>query len=165
MRDTGGFTVIELIVVTAIAAILALLMMPSLAGYNTNAQVRALASLALVQARQAQMDALAEDQPVSWWIHGNGTQPQNWQAMTALSSATLLFTSVPASLDLTGCYRNTFEPNGTVIPAGPCEGPRGAVLACIDNAQASAPFALQVTIARVTSMVTVQQLTTLCPLI
>ena len=120
MRDTGGFTVIELIVVTAIAAILALLMMPSLAGYNTNAQVRALASLALVQARQAQMDALAEDQPVSWWIHGNGTQPQNWQAMTALSSATLLFTSVPASLDLTGCYRNTFEPNGTVVPAGPC---------------------------------------------
>jgi len=80
---------------------------------------------------------------------------------TCKTSFTIATGTVNPPIDLTGCYRNTFMPNGTVSEAGPCNG--NPVLACVDNGQASNPFALEITIADLTEQVSVKQLSGLCP--
>lgn len=160
MRSAYGYTFLELLVVTSIIGLAALLLMPALQGYQNNAQVRAQAALVVTQARQAESDAISEEQEITWWIYGNGTQPQSWVVRQGFG-ATISSVTVNPPLDLTGCYRNTFLPNGTVSPAGPCEG--NPVLACVDNGQHNAPYALEVTVANVTGQISVQQLSVLCP--
>jgi len=55
----AGYTAIELLVTSIITGIITALLMPSLQGHQTFAQVRVAASEAVAQFRQAQMYALA----------------------------------------------------------------------------------------------------------
>jgi len=170
-RDEAGYTYVELVVAAIIIGILILLVMPSLAGYNNNAQVRQLAAQALTQYREIEGMSVAEGQPVGWGVFGNCTRPcsESWQGTTG--GAQVFSTTVPAPLDLTGCYRDNFEPNGTLAVAGPCESNGAAwvngalIVACVDNGSAASPFALELTVVPGTGQVVVTQLTTLCPVI
>lgn len=160
MRSVRGFTVLELTIAVALMGLLATLMMPSLQGYQTNSQVRSLAALLVTEARHAESDATTQQQQITWWIYGNGGHPQSWVVRQGFNQ-TIATGTVNPPIDLTGCYRNTFMPNGTVSEAGPCNG--NPVLACVDNGQASNPFALEITIADLTEQVSVKQLSGLCP--
>jgi len=162
--NSRGYTALELAVAVALLALAAALMMPSLHGYDRNAQVRTLANQAVTQARQAETQAVALDTTLIWCVIGNGATPQAWQVTQECRTnhGLMLQTAVPKPLDLTGCYRNTFEPNGTDVP-GPC-GTGATILACIDNGETASPYAIELTVAS-TGQVAASALTTLCPLI
>jgi type II secretory pathway pseudopilin PulG len=164
----AGHTLIELTVATLFLGLLILLVMPSLQGYQSNAQVRSLAELAVSQYRQLETTAEAENTTISWSVYGNGSQsPQQWVARQ--NGSTLSSTTVPGTLDLTGCYLDFVRADGSVSMAGPCVGNPAAwvngalIVACVDNKSASAPFSLELTAYPATGQVVVRQIATLCP--
>ena len=170
-RLEAGFTFIEMLVVSMIVAIMVLLMMPSLQGYQSNAQVRELADQAVAQMRQAAQQAVGIDQQIGWWNFDGDNAPgcspaaDGWVVRTGTGTQESV-TCVPSNVGFVAqCYRGAFMPQGGFITPGVLCGGSGATInmICLDSTSPANPLAIEITVVVATGQIVQQQSVNGCP--
>jgi len=149
----AGHTLLEVVVVVLIMGLLAMTMMPALAGYQKNNSVRVAAEQALYQFRQAEMMALTEGQIIQVLFEpsdayaGAGWTGPGWEICAGICGnagvPVLYKTVLSPTLNVTAdCYRQRFFPQGFVNWCSSL--PAVIKIVCIDNQASPTPMAIEV---------------------
>jgi len=123
-NSESGHTLLEVVVSVLIMGLMVLTMMPAFAGYQTNNSVRAAAYQALSQFREAELMTETTGQPLyvlfemSDAYQAAGWTGPGWEICQVngcgAGSKVLFKTVLPPTVGLSGCYRETFEPQGFI---------------------------------------------------
>jgi len=160
-RREAGHTFIELAIGLAILGLLILIMMPSLQGYQANAQVRQLGEQVVAQLRAAETEAASTDQTLEWWACWD-CSPNYVKVTLAGTGATVSYTNLSAAkiaapLHITGtCYRGPISPQGPVnVASPPCGSVAGATfeLVCFDSNTPASPYGIEITVVIATGQI------------
>jgi type II secretory pathway pseudopilin PulG len=165
-RNEAGYTFIELAVSVIIIGLVLLIMMPSLQGYQTNAQIRETGATIVAQIRAAEVESQSMGEAMEWWACYDCSPPtfkitvpntgqvinsETLQQQAAGGGAT------GQNWHSTGtCYRGPITPQGTItVATPPCAVPPGATfeLLCFDSGTPANPFGIKITVVILTGQV------------
>jgi Tfp pilus assembly protein FimT len=147
----AGYTVIEFIVALTLLSLLILLMMPSLMGYQANAQVRSFGEQIVEQTRAAELAAVSTGQWTQYNVHDDSA-PYSIQFLNSVGTV-LSEVELPPTMHVTAaCYKGKFEPQGTANEF--CANPNATFnMICFDSNTPGNPLGFIVTVVVATGQV------------
>lgn len=165
IRNEAGYTFIELAVSAIIIGLVLLMMLPSLQGYQANAQIRETGATIVAQIRAAETSAMSMGETMQWWacydcsppyfsitVPGTG-QVVNKDFLQEQSTGT----TTGQNWHTTGtCYRGPITPQGTIdVAVPPCSAPAGNTfeILCFDSGTPANPFGIKITVVIATGQV------------
>lgn len=135
-------------------ALVVLLMMPSLQGYQVNAQVRSLGEEIVAQIRAAEADAVSQGQSISWSASYDAP-PYSIRFSEPGTGSEISEVDLPPNLHVTGsCYRGSFTPQGLAIWPPSCGAePASFEILCFDSNTPANPYGIEITVVVATGQV------------
>ncbi len=147
----AGYTFIEFVVALTLLSLLILLIMPSLMGYQANAQVRSFGEQIVEQTRAAELAAVSTGQWTQYVV-ADDSPPYSIKFLNSVGTV-LSQVNLPPTMHVTAaCYKGKFEPQGTANEF--CANPNATFnMICFDSNTPSNPLGFIVTVVVATGQV------------